>query len=619
MVGSFGFSNSRRTALGERTTMRTSSRAFGPKGRTSPFHSSRQRSPPRCSARCAAINLAAFKRCASILIICPSIYVALPGPEPSILLQLLRPVSDHGWLFLKHHEGPSRRGWNCACEPPHLSIARKPAARFPQRGWKRERKTMAKLADLGVFGLSTMGANLARNAARKGFGVAVYNRHGARTDELIADHGSEGRFAPAKTIADFVAALARPRPIIILVKAGKPVDDVIDELAPHLDKGDIIIDGGNSLFTDTNRRFHALKEKSIRFLGMGVSGGEEGALLGPSMMPGGDREAYARIEPMAIKMAAQVDGAPCCTFIGPEGAGHYVKMVHNGIEYADMQLIAEAYDLFKSVYGLNAEAIAGVFEEWKTGELDSYLIEITAAVLRKRDATGGALVDAIVDEAEQKGTGRWTAQSALDLGVPLTSITEAVYSRSLSARRTQRAAAEKFFPHPRLLPRNPDRGEIDAIQNALYASKIVAYAQGFEQMTAAAEQFGWSLKLGEVSKIWRGGCIIRARFLDRIREAYDDGKPVSNLLLESYFRDAVVKAEPAWRRVVSMAIEHGVAVPAFASSLAYYDGLRRSRGPANLLQGLRDYFGAHTYRRLDKEGVFHTRWAQDGAEIAVHE
>src|SRR5271154_1833967 len=455
---------------------------------------------------------------------------------------------------------------------------------------------MTNLADLGVFGLSTMGANLARNAARKGFGVAVYNRHGSRTDELIAEHGSEGRFAAAKTITDFVAALARPRPIIILVKAGKPVDDVIAELAPHLDRGDIVIDGGNSLFTDTNRRFHALEEKGLRFIGMGVSGGEEGALEGPSMMPGGDREAYARIEPMVTKMAAQVDGAPCCAFIG-----------------------AEACDLFKSVYGLNAQAIAGVFEEWKTGELDSYLIEITAAVLRKRDPTGGALVDAIVDEAEQKGTGRWTAQSALDLGVPLTSITEAVYSRALSARRTQRAAAEKFFPHPRLLPRNPDRGEIDAIQNALYASKIVAYAQGFEQMTAAAEQFGWSLKLGEVSKIWRGGCIIRARFLDRIREAYDDGKPVSNLLLESYFRDAVVKAEPAWRRVVSMAIEHGVAVPAFASSLAYYDGLRRSRGPANLLQGLRDYFGAHTYRRLDKEGVFHTRWAQDGAEIAVHE
>src|SRR5271170_7097702 len=478
---------------------------------------------------------------------------------------------------------------------------------------------MADKADIGVLGLAVMGANLARNAAHHGFGVAVFNRNHERTDALMAEHGKEGRFFPAKALPEFIASIAKPRPILIMVKAGKPVDEVIDELLPHLEENDIIIDGGNSLFTDTARRYEACEKKKIHFVGMGVSGGEEGALEGPSMMPGGDRQAWDRIAPMLTKMAAQVDGVPCCTYIGPEGAGHYVKMVHNGIEYADMQLIAEAYDLLKSVYGLDAPAMAEIFQTWKQGDLDSYLIEITAAVLRKRDATGGALVDAIVDEAEQKGTGRWTAQSALDLGVPLTSITEAVYSRALSARRTQRAAAEKFFPHPRLLPRNPDRGEIDAIQNALYASKIVAYAQGFEQMTAAAEQFGWSLKLGEVSKIWRGGCIIRARFLDRIREAYDDGKPVSNLLLESYFRDAVEKAEPAWRRVVSMAIEHGVAVPAFASSLAYYDGLRHSRGPANLLQGLRDYFGAHTYRRLDKEGSFHTRWGQDGAEIAVQE
>jgi 6-phosphogluconate dehydrogenase len=476
---------------------------------------------------------------------------------------------------------------------------------------------MTDLADIGVLGLATMGAHLARNAARKGFGVALYNRHGGRTDELIADHGSEGRFAPGKTIPEFVAALARPRPIIILVQAGKAVDDVIAELVPHLDQGDIVIDGGNSLFTDTNRRFHALEQKRLRFIGMGVSGGEEGALEGPSMMPGGDKEAYDRIAPMVTKMAAQVDGTPCCTFIGPEGAGHYVKMVHNGIEYADMQLIAEAYDLLKSAYGLDAPAIAGIFEEWKTGELDSYLIEITAAVLRKRDATGGALVDSIVDEAEQKGTGRWTAQSALDLGVPLTSITEAVYARALSARRTQRSAAEKLFPHPAMVPRKPEKADIDAIQQALYASKIAAYAQGFEQMTAASEQFGWNLKLGEVSTIWRGGCIIRARFLDRIREAYDGGGAVANLLLQNYFRDAVVKAEPAWRRVVSLAVETGVPVPAFASSLSYYDGLRRSRGPANLLQGLRDYFGAHTYRRLDKPGSFHTRWAQDGEEVAV--
>jgi 6-phosphogluconate dehydrogenase len=476
---------------------------------------------------------------------------------------------------------------------------------------------MAELADLGIFGLSTMGGNLARNAARKGFSVAVYNRHGGRTDELIANHGSEGRLIPAKTIADFVAALARPRAMIILVKAGKPVDDVIAELVPHLEEGDIIIDGGNSLFTDTSRRFHALKEKGLRFLGMGVSGGEEGALEGPSMMPGGDRQAYVRIEPMVTKMAAQVEGKPCCAFIGPEGAGHYVKMVHNGIEYADMQLITEAYDLFKTVYGLNASAIADIFEEWNKGDLDSYLIEITTAVLRKVDSTGGALVDAIVDEAEQKGTGRWTAQSALDLGVPLTSITEAVYARALSGRRDHRATAEKLFPHPSVTPRKPTKADIDAIRDALYASKIVAYAQGYEQMTAASEQFKWDLKLGEVSSLWRGGCIIRARFLKRIREVYDKGEAAPNLLFESYFHDAVVKAEPAWRHVVSLAVEQGVPAPAFASSLSYYDGLRRSRGPANLLQGLRDYFGAHTYRRLDREGVFHTRWAQDGDEIQI--
>jgi 6-phosphogluconate dehydrogenase len=474
---------------------------------------------------------------------------------------------------------------------------------------------MTNLADIGVFGLSTMGGNLARNAARKSFGVALYNRHSGRTDELVAAHGSEGRFAPAKTIPDFVAALARPRAIIIMVKAGKPVDDVIDELAPHLEPGDIVIDGGNSLFTDTSRRFHALTAKNLRFIGMGVSGGEEGALEGPSMMPGGDRDAYRRIEPIVTKMAAQVDGEPCCAYIGPEGSGHYVKMVHNGIEYADMQLIAEAYDLLKTVYGLEAGAIADIFDEWNQGELDSYLIEITTAVLRKRDETGGALVDAILDEAEQKGTGRWTAQSALDLGVPLTSITEAVYARALSGRRDQRIAAEKLYPPPVLSPRKPSPADIGAIRHALYASKIVAYAQGFEQMTAASQQFNWDLKLGEVSSLWRGGCIIRARFLKRIRAAYESGAPVPNLLLQGYFHDAVVEAEPAWRRVVSLAVESGVAVPAFASSLAYYDGMRRARGPANLLQGLRDYFGAHTYRRLDKEGVFHTRWGQDGQEV----
>ena len=477
---------------------------------------------------------------------------------------------------------------------------------------------VSELCDLGVLGLAVMGANLARNAARKGFGVALYNRHTERTEKLYEEFGHEGRFTPAKTLKDFVAALSKPRVMIIMVKAGKPVDDVIDELVPLLEPDDIVIDGGNSLFTDTNRRFHALKERSIRFIGMGVSGGEEGALEGPSMMPGGEPDAYARIAPMVTKMAAQVEGTPCCTYIGLEGAGHYVKMVHNGIEYADMQLITEAYDLFKTVYGLDAPAIAGIFEQWKTGDLDSYLIEITATVLRKTDAsTGKPLVDAIVDEAEQKGTGRWTARNALDLGVPLTGITEAVFARALSGQRKLRVEAEKLLPHAAPKATTPTQAEIDSIRDALYASKIVAYAQGFEQMTAASKEYGWDLKLGEVATIWRGGCIIRARFLDRIREAYDREAEIPNLMLQAYFRDAVLKAEPAWRRVVSLAVEHGVAIPAFSSSLSYYDGLRRSRGPANLLQGLRDYFGAHTYRRLDKEGSFHTRWSQDGTEVKV--
>ena len=470
-------------------------------------------------------------------------------------------------------------------------------------------------ADIGVLGLAVMGANLARNAARKGFGVALFNRNHERTDKLMAEHGSEGRFYPAKTIEEFVAALAKPRAIIIMVKAGQPVDDMIEDLVGHLEADDIIIDGGNSLFTDTARRFKRCKDANIRFIGMGISGGEEGALEGPSMMPGGERSAYDRIAPMVTKMAVSVDGTPCCTYIGTEGAGHYVKMVHNGIEYADMQLITEAYDLMKTLYGLDAAAMADIFTEWKAGDLDSYLIEITAAVLRKTDGTGKPLVDAIVDEAEQKGTGRWTAQNALEMGVPVTAITEAVFARALSGRRSMRAQAEKALPHPAVTTRKPSPEEIDAIRDALYASKIIAYAQGFEQMTVASETFGWGLHLGEISTIWRGGCIIRARFLNRIREAYERDPKLSNLLLDDYFRDAVVKAEAAWRRVIVLAVENGVAVPAFSSSLAYYDGLRRARGPANLLQGLRDYFGAHTYRRLDKEGSFHTRWSQDGSEI----
>ena len=474
---------------------------------------------------------------------------------------------------------------------------------------------MTDLCDIGVIGLAVMGANLARNAARKGFGVALYNRHGGRTDALMSEFGHEGRFTPSKDIAGFVASLAKPRAMIIMVKAGKPVDDVIAELLPHLEEGDIVIDGGNSLFSDSDRRYRELKDKGLRFIGMGVSGGEEGALLGPSMMPGGEKEAYDRIAPMVTKMAAQVDGEPCAAYIGLGGSGHYVKMVHNGIEYADMQLITEAYDLFKTVYGLDAAAIADIFEGWKSSDLDSYLIDITTDVLKKRDAkTGGALVDSIVDEAEQKGTGRWTAANALDLGVPLTGITEAVFARALSGRRTLRGEAEKLLPFRAPAGSKATQADIDAVRDALYASKIIAYAQGFEQMTAASKDYGWNLKLGDVATIWRGGCIIRARFLNRIRDAYQASDDIPNLVLEDYFRDAVLKAEPAWRVVVTLAVQHGVAIPAFSSSLSYYDGLRRSRGPANLLQGLRDYFGAHTYRRLDEEGHFHTRWSQDGTE-----
>ncbi len=476
---------------------------------------------------------------------------------------------------------------------------------------------MADQADIGVFGLAVMGANLARNAARHRFGVALFNRNHERTDELMAEHGGEGRFFPARALPDFIASIAKPRPILIMVKAGPPVDEVIDELMPHLEAGDIIIDGGNSLFTDTARRYETCEAKKIRFVGMGVSGGEEGALEGPSMMPGGDREAWDRIAPMLTKMAAQVDGVPCCTYIGPQGAGHYVKMVHNGIEYADMQLIAEAYDLMKSVYGLGAPAMADIFLAWKQGDLDSYLIEITAAVLRKMDKSGKPLVDVILDEAEQKGTGRWTAQNALELGVPLTAITEAVYARVLSANRAMRLTMEKKTPHPAPPALKPERAVIDAIRDALYASKIIAYAQGFEQMSIASAQFKWNLRLGDMATIWRGGCIIRARFLDRIKEAYERDAKLDNLLLDDYFLQAVVKAESAWRQVIALAVANGVPTPAFSSSLAYYDGLRRARGPANLLQGLRDYFGAHTYRRLDKEGSFHTRWSQDGSEVKV--
>ncbi|HEX3200486.1 MAG TPA: NADP-dependent phosphogluconate dehydrogenase [Actinomycetes bacterium] len=476
---------------------------------------------------------------------------------------------------------------------------------------------MAGQCELGVTGLATMGANLARNAARHGFPVAVHNRTESRTRELLERHSDEGELVGTFSTEEFVAVLARPRRILVMVKAGPAVDAVLEELAGHLDEGDLLIDGGNSFFEDTVRREQAMAGRGLRFLGTGVSGGEEGALHGPSIMPGGSLEAYGLVERLFTTIAAQVDGVPCCRLVGPGGAGHYVKMVHNGIEYADMQLIAEAYDLLGQGLGMGAGELAEVFERWNAGDLDSFLIETTARVLRQVDrATGQPLVDVILDQAEQKGTGRWTVQSALELGVPVTGITEAVFARVLSSQKEQRTAAAKVLQGPsgRLDASRAD-AFVDDVRDALYASKVVAYAQGFEQMAAAADAYRWDVDLGGLATIWRGGCIIRARFLDRIREAYAADPSLRNLLFAEYFRDAVGDAQDAWRRVAAAAVELGVPTPAFASSLAYYDGFRRERGPANLLQAQRDFFGAHTYRRIDRPGVFHTRWSEDGREV----
>jgi 6-phosphogluconate dehydrogenase len=476
---------------------------------------------------------------------------------------------------------------------------------------------MAGQCELGVTGLATMGANLARNAARHGFPVAVHNRTESRTRELLDRYGHEGELAGTFSTEEFVAALAPPRRILVMVKAGPAVDAVLEELAGHLDEGDLLIDGGNSYFEDTVRREQAMNARGLRFLGTGVSGGEEGALHGPSIMPGGAGEAYALVERLLTTIAAQVDGVPCCRLVGPDGAGHYVKMVHNGIEYADMQLIAEAYDLLGQGVGMGAAELAEVFEGWNAGDLDSFLIEITAKVLRQVDqATGEALVDVILDQAEQKGTGRWTVQSALELGVPVTGITEAVFARVLSSQKEQRTAAAKVLTGPSGRVDADRAGAfVDDVRDALYASKVVAYAQGFEQMAAASEANGWDVELGGLATIWRGGCIIRARFLDRIREAYAADPGLRNLLFAEYFRDAVGEAQDAWRRVVATAVTLGVPTPAFASSLAYYDGFRRERGPANLLQAQRDFFGAHTYRRTDRPGTFHTLWSDNGQEV----
>jgi 6-phosphogluconate dehydrogenase len=473
-------------------------------------------------------------------------------------------------------------------------------------------------ADIGVTGLAVMGRNLARNLARHGHTVALHNRSPERTRSLVQRHADDGRFVASETLPEFVASLTRPRAVIVMVKAGSPTDAVIDELVPLLDEGDIVIDCGNAHFLDTERREAALRERGLHFVGCGVSGGEEGALLGPSIMPGGSAQSYDKLGPILESIAARVDGTPCCVHVGPGAAGHFVKMVHNGIEYADMQLIAEAYDLLRAGLGMTPAEIAGTFREWNSGDLESFLIEITADVLAQTDAgTDRPFVDVVLDQAEQKGTGRWTVQSALDLGVPITGIAEATFARALSGHAEQREAARRTFGTDVREPATPAAGPsgfVEDVRLALYASKVVAYAQGFDLITAGSAEYGWDVDRGAMATIWRGGCIIRARFLDRIREAYAADPQLPSLLVAPYFADAVRGGVDAWRRVVSQAALAGIPTPAFSSSLAYYDALRRDRLPAALIQGLRDNFGAHTYRRVDRDGSFHVEWAGDRAE-----
>jgi 6-phosphogluconate dehydrogenase len=475
------------------------------------------------------------------------------------------------------------------------------------------------LAQIGVTGLGTMGRNLARNLARHGYVVAVHNRSQARTDALLAEFGHEGTFVPSMSMAGFVASLARPRTVVVMVNAGAATDAVIDELTGLLEPGDIVVDAGNAHFPDTVRREAALRAQGLHFVGTGVSGGEEGALNGPSIMPGGTVEAYATLGPILESISAHVDGVPCCTHVGPDGAGHFVKMVHNGIEYADMQLIGEAYDLLRQGLGWSAARLAEVFASWNAGDLESYLIEITADVLAHTDAaTGRAFVDVVADRAEQKGTGRWTVQNALDLGVPVTGIAEATFARGLSGGVAQRDAAHGVLPaHAEPWAVSDEAGFVDDVRAALYASKVVAYSQGFDQIAAASAQYGWGIDRGAMARIWRGGCIIRAKFLDRITEAYARDPQLPLLLADPYFTGVVGDGLAAWRRIVAAAATHGVPAPAFASSLAYYDAVRADRLPAALTQAQRDYFGAHTYQRTDKAGTFHTDWSGSRQESEV--
>ncbi|WP_309129016.1 NADP-dependent phosphogluconate dehydrogenase [Microbacterium sp.] len=477
-------------------------------------------------------------------------------------------------------------------------------------------------ANIGVVGLAVMGSNLARNlASREGNTVAVFNRSRAKTDELIAAHPEAG-FVPAFSYEEFAASLQKPRTAIIMVKAGVGTDAVIDQLARVFEPGDIIVDGGNAYFPDTIRREKQVRETGINFVGAGISGGEEGALTGPSIMPGGSDESWVTLGPILKSIAAVAEGEPCVTHVGHDGAGHFVKMVHNGIEYADMQLIAEAYDLIRRGTGKSPAEIAEIFAEWNRGELESYLIEITAEVLRQVDAeTGKPLVDVILDQAGAKGTGAWTVQTALGLGVPVSGIAEATFARSLSSHPEQRVVAADL-PGPDdvfAVPADEVDAFIEDVRLALYASKIVAYSQGFDEIRAGAAEYDWNIDLGAISKIWRGGCIIRAQFLNRIADAYDETPDLPVLMAAPYFAEALTRAQVSWRRVVVAAAQAGIPAPAFSSSLSYYDGIRADRLPAALIQGQRDFFGAHTYRRVDKEGTFHTLWSGDRSEIEAED
>ncbi|MEH7455499.1 NADP-dependent phosphogluconate dehydrogenase [Gottfriedia acidiceleris] len=462
---------------------------------------------------------------------------------------------------------------------------------------------------IGVIGLAVMGKNLALNIESRGFSISVYNRSVEKTEEFLKEAKGKnvvGTFS----IEEFVNSLETPRKILIMVKAGAPTDSTIEQLLPHLDQGDILIDGGNTYYKDTQRRNKMLSDSGIHFIGTGVSGGEEGALKGPSIMPGGQKEAFELVKPIFEAIAAKVNNEPCTTYIGPDGAGHYVKMVHNGIEYGDMQLISEAYFLLKNVLGLTADELHRVFSDWNKGELDSYLIEITADIFTKTDEeTGKPLVDVILDKAGQKGTGKWTSQSTLDLGVPTSIITESVFARFISAMKDERVKASKLLSGPSTSTYNGDKKQlIEDVRKALYMSKICSYAQGFAQLRAASDEYNWDLQYGDIAMIFRGGCIIRAAFLQKIKEAYDLDANLSNLLLDPYFKEIVESYQGALRKISVVAIEAGVPIPCFSAALAYFDSYRTETLPANLIQAQRDYFGAHTYERIDKEGKFHTQW-----------